>query len=1002
MKKFLFFFAFLIMMSSSHASQAEEKLMEGIPEYRLVVSFDIPASRITGSASTSVEAGKKLILRTGRLTDLRMSMKGREIGFTKKGDVVEVTPPEAGMLDITYRGVFSGQDAEETMNYGVVSSVIGGRGISLTGTWYPQREGLCLYRLTAALPKGYEAVSEAEDILKAVKNGGVEFTFSFPHPLEGISLVASDRYEVTNETVNGIVVYAYFFSEDRGLAGTYLGHAKKYLDLYGKLLAPYAYKRFSVVENFLPSGYSMPTFTLLGQDVVRLPFIVETSLGHEILHQWFGNLLYIDYDKGNWAEGLTVYLADEYYEEQKGAGWEYRKQILIDYESYVNEKNEFPLRDFRSRTDFASRAIGYGKAAQVFHMLKNIMGEENFYRMLKDMLVEKRFQRVSWEDFRKESEKISHRDLGWFFTQWLDEKGIPDLDVEDLSLRLNGDKFEVRFTLNQKSRAYKLVLPVTITYLSGGSRTESLTIEKEKESFTFLYNRMPATMVIDKNYDVLRRLGAQEFPPVMARMIGDEKPLVVLPPSGKESYAAVIEYFTRKGADRREASGVTYADEKASTLVILGRDNPVIGRLFGRVDTGDGGFSVVLRQNPWNAQKVVGIVNAKSADETDAAFPKIFHYGKYSSLAFEGGRNISKKIDESERGMQMGLREDAAAVDVSALKTLSNAIEAAASKKIVYVGEYHDRFSNHAVELRVIRELFGKNKKLAIGMEMFQRPFQQFLDEYIAGTIDEREFLKKSEYFKRWVFDYNLYKPILDFARQEKIPVIALNMRREITDKVAAGGLDSLTEEERKEIPARMDFSDLDYRERLKSVFEQHEAQEGLKTNFDFFFQVQILWDETMAQSVDEYLKKNPYRQMIVLAGSGHLMYGAGIPTRAHRRNGLDYTIILNDADIDQDIANYVVFPQSLDGVTAPKLMVLLKEEAGKLKITGFAKGSVLQQAGLRAGDTLLSLDNTPVSSVEDVRLVLFYKKSGETLRVRASRKRFLLGEKMMEFEVKL
>ena len=86
-------------------------------------------------------------------------------------------------------------------------------------------------------------------------------------------------------------------------------------------------------------------------------------------------------------------------------------------------------------------------------------------------------------------------------------------------------------------------------------------------------------------------------------------------------------------------------------------------------------------------------------------------------------------------------------------------------------------------------------------MEMFQRPFQQVLDNYVGGKISERTFLKRSEYFKQWGFDYNLYKPILDFARAERIPVIALNQRREIVDKVAKNGLDSLSEEEKKDIP---------------------------------------------------------------------------------------------------------------------------------------------------------------------------------------------------------
>jgi uncharacterized iron-regulated protein len=316
------------------------------------------------------------------------------------------------------------------------------------------------------------------------------------------------------------------------------------------------------------------------------------------------------------------------------------------------------------------------------------------------------------------------------------------------------------------------------------------------------------------------------------------------------------------------------------------------------------------------------------------------------------------------------------------------------------VGEYHDRFAHHTVQLRVIKGLHRKNPKLAVGMEMFQRPFQPALDDYISGRIGEREFLVKSEYFKRWIFDYNLYKPILDFARTEGIPVIALNLRREIIDKVSREGMDALTDDEKKEIPSHLDFSDTEYRDRLKQVFTQHKERGG--RNFDFFFQAQILWDETMSMSIDEYLKKNPDRQVVVIAGQGHLAYGSGIPKRTLRRNGYEYATVLNEAEVDTEIGDYLVFPEALDGVKAPRLMVILKESAGKIVITDLPEDSVSRKAGIKAGDTLISLDGIPMKTSDDLRIELFYRKHGDMVTVKVVRKRFLLGDKEMEFVVKL
>jgi len=278
------------------------------------------------------------------------------------------------------------------------------------------------------------------------------------------------------------------------------------------------------------------------------------------------------------------------------------------------------------------------------------------------------------------------------------------------------------------------------------------------------------------------------------------------------------------------------------------------------------------------------------------------------------------------------------------------------------------------------------------------RPFQKSLDDYTAGRIDEREFLRRSEYFKRWGFDYNLYKPILDFAAQEKIPVVALNIQREIVDKVSRGGIDSLSESEKREIPAQMDFSDNEYRDRLREVFLRHSSS-GEK-NFDFFYQSQILWDETMSMSVDGFLRKNPDYQMVVLAGGGHIQYGSGIPKRTFRRNGYDYAIILNDVDIERDIANYIIFPKPMDGITSPKLMVSLREMHGVVSIEGFPENSVSEKAGLKDGDVIISLDNVAIKSVDDMRIHLFYKKKGDVVKVKVLRKRFLFGDKEMEFDV--
>jgi uncharacterized iron-regulated protein len=302
--------------------------------------------------------------------------------------------------------------------------------------------------------------------------------------------------------------------------------------------------------------------------------------------------------------------------------------------------------------------------------------------------------------------------------------------------------------------------------------------------------------------------------------------------------------------------------------------------------------------------------------------------------------------------------------------------------------------------MEIIQALHRMGKKVAIGMEMFQRPFQGALDDYIAGRIDERAFLKQSEYFQRWKFDYRLYQPILQFARAEKIPVVALNIQREITEKVGKAGLDSLSEEEKRLTPPQMDFSDRAYRERLEGVFREHPSFEA--RNFDFFLQAQIVWDETMAESVDRFLKKNPDYQLVVLAGSGHLAYGSGIPRRAARRNGFDYSILLNEGELRKDAADFILNPAPVSLEGTPRLMITLTEEKGPPVILGFSHGSVSEKAGLQKGDRILALDQASVQSYEDLRIELLSKGKGERVKVRVLRKDPSGGEREMEFEVVL
>lgn len=230
----------------------------------------------------------------------------------------------------------------------------------------------------------------------------------------------------------------------------------------------------------------------------------------------------------------------------------------------------------------------------------------------------------------------------------------------------------------------------------------------------------------------------------------------------------------------------------------------------------------------------------------------------------------------------------------------TNALSALISADVVYLGERHDSVADHAAQLAIIEALYGEDPDVAIALEMFQRPFQPVLDQYLAGEITETELLEQTEYEQRWGFPWELYAPIVRFAKAHQLPLIALNAPTEVVRQVARQGLESLEPKDLAYIPplAEIDISNDDHRAFVLQALGSH----GHHGNFnpDYFFAAQVVWDETMAERIAQFRTAHPETQVIVLAGQGHVMFGYGIPDRVARRLGDDFSqqiVVLNPSD---------------------------------------------------------------------------------------------------------
>jgi uncharacterized iron-regulated protein len=241
--------------------------------------------------------------------------------------------------------------------------------------------------------------------------------------------------------------------------------------------------------------------------------------------------------------------------------------------------------------------------------------------------------------------------------------------------------------------------------------------------------------------------------------------------------------------------------------------------------------------------------------------------------------------------------------------TLSQAIQELKTQEIILVGEHHTNADHHRQQLAVIRALDQAGVPIAIGMEMFRSDAQPQLDRWSAGKIAEQDF--RPIYFDNWNFDWNLYAPILRYARDRNLPVVGLNVSRKITSQVARKGFKSLTEAQRgklDEVACRVDQTYMGF---IKRAYGAH-AHGNL--DFTFFCEAQLVWDNIMAINALDYVKAYPKTVMVVITCNGHAWKG-GIPTQLQKRGHLAHTVILPEIEgitepgmVDNEDADYIYF----------------------------------------------------------------------------------------------
>ncbi len=997
---FIFLGCFLLMNTLVWGA----KPLEPAIDYQLDVAFDLPLQMIKGTALINVPANHTAtVLHCSGFIVTEMELDGRP--WLDKLDKGRLTVSERAVpqrLIIHYHKVMP-------LSEGLIDS----QGIALTGDWYPRVESPSLFHLEATVPIDFMAVSEADSIETQSGPGGHTVSFNFSRPLNFLHFIAGPYVVRKKDFAAGKTLYTYFFKEDAALANSYLDKGVGYLRRYEKLIGPYPYKRFSIVENRLPTGYAMPTYTMLGQSVARLPFIVDTSLGHEILHSWFGNAIGVDYSQGNWCEGLTTYLADQAFAVDQNRGAEYRKGQLVKYANYVHDDLGGAICDFMggearpNPTRRAERAVGYGKTAMVFNMLRQRVGDDVFFSALRHFYQQMVGRNANWQDIEASFKAVGAEDLDGFFEQWLNRRDVPDIKAEKIVLEEVDGKLLLKFTLVQETeQPYDLDIPIVIEN-SGAKLRQIVHITENKKDVEISLAQYPRQLVIDPDYDLMRRLGDDEMPNVWSCYEGSSKKLAVVNSSAEyDIYASYIAQLEKEGAKIIAADEVSDEELAAGTVVFLGVSGPVARGLFANPAYAARGLTVDVRKNPLNPKAFAVLMQAANQDELRDGIRKFRHYGKYSYLHFEQGQVREKRITPGEMGRRYELLDEPTGVKVDRALKFNEIVAQLEGKRVVYVGESHTRYADHRLQLRVIRELHNRGGDLAIGMEMFPRESQAALDDFVAGKIDEAEFLHQSKYFKVWGYDYRLYRDIINFARSHKIPVIGLNVTKDKVSKVyKEGGISALVPEEKMAIPLDRDLDVPGYRDRISQVFKMHTGHLA-HGNINGFLQAQAIWDEVMAQNIVEYLKANPTKHMVVIAGRGHLLKDQAIPPRVLRRLSVPQSVIINadGREVYPSEVDYVIFtPES--GLP-PKVLIGIvmanEQEDRPVTIETVTPNGPASRAGIRKGDALMALDGTLVHNVADVKIIMLGKHKGDKLEVVIKRHGMIFSDEEINFELEL
>jgi uncharacterized iron-regulated protein len=310
-----------------------------------------------------------------------------------------------------------------------------------------------------------------------------------------------------------------------------------------------------------------------------------------------------------------------------------------------------------------------------------------------------------------------------------------------------------------------------------------------------------------------------------------------------------------------------------------------------------------------------------------------------------------------------------------------------ARAEVVLLGERHDRMEHHRWQLHTLAGLHALRPALVIGLEMLPREAQPALDAWVAGELDEREFLVQSQWNQSWGFDPELYLPILHFARMHRLPLRGINVDQPLRQRLISEGWEGVPTEERHQISPPAEPPEA-YRDYLGQVLAEHPTRsDDADGELDRFVSAQLIWDRAMAAGLAEAIADEVL--VVGIMGSGHLQFGHGVPHQL-RDLGITDPLTLLPWEVDADcrvpepgIAHAVFGIAAADRHERPAPLMLgvrIAPHPAGVQVESVLPDSVAAAAGLEPGDVLTQAAGQTLRQPQDLVAVVRRQQPGHVL----------------------